>query len=457
VFNIFASQTDKIVLNADYPSIVTDGLVLNLDAGFVPSYPRSGTTWSDISLSGNSGTLVNGPTYSSEDGGSIVFDGVDDYGIFQNCNFNTTTGATFLFISTNNSTNNNQSPFGYHRSYWTIRSSQTYLYIGYGGIEHSSSFETATSFPNTGTNLRHLAVKVSGSSGSFYKDGINIGNFSGMPSTIDSNSTMYVGRRGISTPYSYNGSILLIQVYNRPLSDTEIQQNYYSTLWRFLPNIVQNGLVLYLDAGSSFSYVSGSTSWYNLVSSGSTGTLTNGPTYVSDNGGGISFDGANDYVTCGTILDNLTELTLNVVIDGPNLFNGYGGIIMKTSTGNWTDGFGIYYEASSNTYNFYINNWSSNRLRYTISGTNQTNPINITGTYKQSEGMKLYINGSLHSSNTMSSAINNPSNIRLNLGCANSFQYFYRGRIYYAQVYDKSLTSNEVLQNYNATKSRFGL
>jgi hypothetical protein len=54
-------------------------LVLNLDAGNAASYAGSGTAWTDLSGFGNNGTLVNGPTYSSADGGSIVFDGVDDY------------------------------------------------------------------------------------------------------------------------------------------------------------------------------------------------------------------------------------------------------------------------------------------------------------------------------------------------------------------------------------------
>ena len=55
--------------------IVKDGLVLALDAGNTKSYPGSGTSWSDLSGQGNTGTLTNGPTYSSADGGSIVFDG----------------------------------------------------------------------------------------------------------------------------------------------------------------------------------------------------------------------------------------------------------------------------------------------------------------------------------------------------------------------------------------------
>jgi hypothetical protein len=59
--------------------IVQSGLVLNLDAGVSSSYPGSGTTWTDLSGNGNNGTLVNGPTFSSDNGGNIVFDGVDDH------------------------------------------------------------------------------------------------------------------------------------------------------------------------------------------------------------------------------------------------------------------------------------------------------------------------------------------------------------------------------------------
>ena len=63
---------------AHSPRIVTDELVLALDAGNTKSYPGSGTTWTDL-IGSNNGTLTNGPTYSSDDGGSIVFDGSNDY------------------------------------------------------------------------------------------------------------------------------------------------------------------------------------------------------------------------------------------------------------------------------------------------------------------------------------------------------------------------------------------
>ena len=61
------------------PKIVTDGLVLCLDAGNNKSYPSSGTAWNDLSGNNNNGTLTNGPTFTGSFGGSIVFDGTNDY------------------------------------------------------------------------------------------------------------------------------------------------------------------------------------------------------------------------------------------------------------------------------------------------------------------------------------------------------------------------------------------
>ena len=64
---------------AYYGNIVKDGLVLDLDAAKKDSYPGTGTAWNDISGNRNNGTLTNGPTFNSSNGGSIVFDGTNDY------------------------------------------------------------------------------------------------------------------------------------------------------------------------------------------------------------------------------------------------------------------------------------------------------------------------------------------------------------------------------------------
>jgi hypothetical protein len=73
----FLEQNDKMLVNREYETIVTDGLVFMVDAGFTPSYPGSGTAWNDL-VGDDNGTLENGPTFDSGDGGSIDFDGSDD-------------------------------------------------------------------------------------------------------------------------------------------------------------------------------------------------------------------------------------------------------------------------------------------------------------------------------------------------------------------------------------------
>ena len=105
------------------PRIVTDGMVMCLDAGNSKSYPGSGTVWTDLSRNGNNGTLTNGPTFSSADGGSIVFDGANDYILMSDNNafdfgtgdfavelwayFNTLSVAPTLFLFRNYYTGNN--------------------------------------------------------------------------------------------------------------------------------------------------------------------------------------------------------------------------------------------------------------------------------------------------------------------------------------------------------------
>ena len=74
------------------PRVVTNGLVLHLDAANIRSYPGSGTAWTDLSGQGNNGTLTNGPTFDANNAGSIVFDGTNDYVL----------GSTFTGLGSSN-------------------------------------------------------------------------------------------------------------------------------------------------------------------------------------------------------------------------------------------------------------------------------------------------------------------------------------------------------------------
>ena len=313
--NWFTTQTDKMIFNTDFEPIITDGLIFYVVPSKVMSYISGNTSVYDVT-NNYSGVSQNGVSFLNENEGVWSFDGTDDNILFENLSLGTTTGATFMFWSTNNSTLNAlQSPFGYHRSYWTIRSSQTYLFVGYGGIEHSSSFERSTSFSNTGTNWRFLAVTVNGSSGSFYKDGNKLSNFSDMPSTIDSNSSMYIGRRAFSTPYSYDGKIGNILIYNRPLTDDEIVYNYEATGKRFVSLEVQSLVVA--GGGGGGSGKGGGGGAGGLLT-GTTTSLTTNTNYTITIGGG------------GAVDTNGSNSVFNLTTSNGG---GFGGRIINTTAG----------------------------------------------------------------------------------------------------------------------------
>jgi len=241
----FASQTDKMVLNSDYPSIVTDGLVLNLDAGFVPSYPRSGTTWSDISLSGNSGTLVNGPTYSSDDGGSIVFDGSNDYVNFGNIlNFERTSSFTISLWFRVTSLNTyepliSKMQSGLRGYLVSLESNGQIVLILRSELNTNQLFVRSQSSEISVNVWSNITITYNGSSQpsgvSMYKNGSDVTTSivsNTLTGTILNSANFEVGSRTIIGDY-FVGNITLLTIYNRVLSSDEILGNYNATKSRF--------------------------------------------------------------------------------------------------------------------------------------------------------------------------------------------------------------------------------
>jgi len=234
-----------------YGGIVKDGLVLDLDAAKLDSYPRTGTIWNDISTNGNNGTLVNGPTFNSGNGGSIVFDGVDDYvNIDYNNNLDLPTArTTSVWVKLNTikfSTMIGQAKTGgFNQRKWDVRygaSSSTDKYIivvlGQGGPQ--MSFTTNSIYDLT-SNWHNIAVTYDGAitTCTIYVNGVQAGQitntFSSLYSSVANNDTTLgfnVGRRNEgSNPCNGNFSSFL--VYNRALSTTEVLQNYNATKIRY--------------------------------------------------------------------------------------------------------------------------------------------------------------------------------------------------------------------------------
>ena len=146
--NWYATQTNYVCVNRDYEGIVTSGLTFCLDAGFTPSYTTSGTTWYDIGYNNYDGTLTNGPTFNSGDGGSIVFDGVDDYGKIPYSN---------LWNYNNNIT----------LEAWVMVTSTSSNYLGIFGPFDNGSAYNGFNFSSSASSNK-LAFLVGGSGSSAY-------------------------------------------------------------------------------------------------------------------------------------------------------------------------------------------------------------------------------------------------------------------------------------------------
>jgi len=213
------------------PKIVTDGLVLCLDAASRKSYPGSGTTWFDRSGNGNHGTLTNGPTFNSANGGSIVFDGINDYvNIPYNSILNSSTVFTVDFWFKSNSINTEQVFFsttnlittGYHIEIYNAKVIlQVFPSQGF-------TFSTKTLSSNTFYN-----ISVSYNSGNiiYYVNAIpaGIANHTFTPSNID----LVIGKYTYNNSYNVNGNISLFRFYNKELSINEIKQNFNATRGRY--------------------------------------------------------------------------------------------------------------------------------------------------------------------------------------------------------------------------------
>ena len=248
--NWFATQTDKMIFNIDYPAIVTDGLVLNLDAGFTPSYPTTNTTWYDVSGGGNNGTLINGPTFSSGNGGSIVFDGIDDavtLGDVGSLSFTNGIFSTSVWLKIPSTwTGGSQYPnlvskgayAGWDTNGWSVfifrnRGSGTGYSTGIG-VRNGDEYLSGQEVYNLPTNTIFNVVATAEGSGNSIKVYINgvvslTGTQTINPASNNDNVTIARG----PTSQWFPGNIYLTQIYNRTLSSSEVLQNFNATKGRF--------------------------------------------------------------------------------------------------------------------------------------------------------------------------------------------------------------------------------
>ena len=224
--------------------------------------------------------------------------------------------------------------------------------------------------------------------------------------------------------------------------------------------IVESNLVFHIDAGNASSYSGSGTTWTD-ISGNRNGTLTNGPTYSSADGGSISFDGSNDYVTWGTSLTDLdlTSKTIQVwfkktgssqrgLVD-KEFDNGgasYGGWGLWTNSNNklwWWNHAGKDLK-DDGTASFSLNTWTNGCVTWNDS----------------TKTAKFYLGGVLNSTKSDANIVEKASSTAPFLVGAlrgNLAGYNFDGNISSVLCYTAVLSDSEVLQNYNALKGRYGL
>jgi hypothetical protein len=219
---------------AHSPRIVTDGLVLCLDAANPKSYPGSGTTWSDLSGNGNNGTLTNGPTFNSGNGGNIIFDGTNDY-VSTNLILSspTTTATTFDIVFKNNSTSTFRGLIG-ASSY-----NETGFSIGFIGLStmrntyNASNLNFENQFSYNSSVISNGIFIFNGRNINIYRNSILSSSFTASFDAVQNSSGIQIGRNLQGGWGTSQVDIYSVKIYNRALTAAEIQQNFNATRSRY--------------------------------------------------------------------------------------------------------------------------------------------------------------------------------------------------------------------------------
>jgi hypothetical protein len=251
--------------------------------------------------------------------------------------------------------------------------------------------------------------------------------------------------------FKSNSNISVLRFYNRPLSQAEVLQNYQAILPRLLgANIVTSGLVFYVDAGYTPSYPTSGLTWYDVSGYGNNGTLTNGPTYSSADGGSIVFDGVNDYIALPiSSIFNTPSVTFEVwanlqtISDRHILFVNWNGNALEVYSDrrvimfNYSSGGQLGASTAASVFDW--GSWT-----------------HFLGTYDDSsQTLKIYINGVL-----LGTRINTPSttySVHYHTISGVAYGGEVKGNISIVRHYNRALSAEETLQNYNSQKSRYGL
>jgi len=229
---------------------------------------------------------------------------------------------------------------------------------------------------------------------------------------------------------------------------------------KYSPQIVTTGLVLALDAANKVSYRGSGTTWTDLSGNNNTGTLVNSPTFSNSY---LTFNGTNQYVNVAnsTSLQVTATFTVCAWVYPTTLAARYA--VFSTRATNPAGGWQLEIGSTG------IGSLSVNRIAFTGVGTwiaetfdnvlttNRWWFICLTKVNNATTGGTFYINGtSVANRQTNTYTITNNADVK-RIGTSSGTSELFPGRIALTSLYNRTLSAAEILQNYNANKSRFGL
>lgn len=460
-----------------FGGLVTDGMILNLDAAKLQSYSGSGTNWVNLinnSISG--GTLTNGPTLTGSGKNlAITFDGTNDYtevldnsiidfgtsnftsNIWIYPNSSLTSNTEFGVINKNNGFQNSTG-WGLELSTYTVTSPYQKLRLE-GFNSGQSSWENSNVIGFVRTEIwSNVNLIRTGNKFELYINGSLSGTKinSNVGLNVDNSVNLTLGKSSTWQSY-FKGNISNFNLFNRALSPFDIFQNFNAYKSRYgIPDIVTSGLTLNLDAGNPYSYNpdnTGSTTWVDTTYTTTGGTLINGTSY-SD--GTMVFDGTNDYAKVSDI-----NITSEISIEGwvyANSVGSFNAIASQFQADTLTESSWVL-ETVGSDIRLYITNNSS--LSFASTSFSTLVWTHIVGTFNGTT-IKIYKNSVLGDVTGTIAGLNN-SNLNINIGALYSQNGneggtgLWNGKISNVKIYNRALSQDEITQNFNALRGRYGI
>ncbi len=436
------------------PRILRDELVAYYDATNPKSYSGSGNTVYDLSGNGRNGTLTNGVAYSSNNRGYFIFDGSNDY----------------IDCSSIPST------------FWVDNSWSVAFWIKFDGINigvdqgicgtngqlHLLQRGTAFHLGLWGNDSTSVTVPVANVwyhvvfcyNNLTYQQRIFVNGVIDRTSSGSKSSLVGAGTAIGRVPFAYGyfkGQIASVQFYNRNISADEVRSLYLSTVQKYVRKsqpYVTDGLIFHLDASNSQSFSgSGSTVWADLSNSYAHGKLYSGAAFTSENGGGIAFDGTDDYFATDTAtpFNGLTRMSAEVTFKLTGTISGYEHIINKplsVNGGTWA----LYSGANTNKLTWYLNA-DGNSFALTDVVVNKV--YHYAMTYDLNT-IKTFVNGKLTSTVPYTTSLSYDNAKPVNIGRFDTGAYLGPNvNVYNVKVYNRALTNTEIGQNYRAIQNAF--